>query len=70
MLAGFLIPAVAAHWGWRANFYVLAALGVLWAVTWLALGREGTLDDARRGTVAPTPPRPPARRRACHTAYY
>ncbi|UIF86503.1 MFS transporter [Cupriavidus sp. UYPR2.512] len=54
VLAGFLIPAVAVHWGWRANFYVLAALGVLWAVAWLALGREGTLDErpAAHGPVA------------------
>ncbi|WP_316152536.1 MFS transporter [Cupriavidus sp. BIC8F] len=53
VLAGFLIPAVAVHWGWRANFYVLAALGVLWAVVWLALGREGTLDERPAGHDAP-----------------
>lgn len=56
VLAGFLIPAVAVHWGWRANFYVLAALGVLWAVAWLALGREGTLDERPAGHDAPHAP--------------
>ncbi|MDX6012222.1 MFS transporter [Cupriavidus necator] len=56
VLAGFLIPAVAVHWGWRANFYVLAALGVLWAVAWLTLGREGTLDEHPAGHGAPHAP--------------
>ncbi|MCO4865052.1 MFS transporter [Cupriavidus sp. WGlv3] len=49
VLAGLLIPAVAAHWGWRTNFYLLAVLGVVWAVVWIALGREGTLDERPAG---------------------
>lgn len=38
LVAGLGIPVVSAHWGWRANFLVLAALGALWCVAWLALG--------------------------------
>lgn len=49
--AAFLIPAVSAHWGWRTNFYILAGLGVAWALLWLALGREGRVDEAP--TAAP-----------------
>lgn len=43
LVAGLGIPVIGAHWGWRANFLVLAALGALWCVTWLAFGAEGAL---------------------------
>lgn len=48
VLAGFLIPAISAHWGWRANFIVLAAAGAAWSLMWFCFGREGTLRDAAR----------------------
>jgi len=50
LVAGLFIPVVSRHWGWRANFWVLAAIGVLWAMLWLAFGREG-----RIGTSADSP---------------
>ncbi|WP_232071930.1 MFS transporter [Paraburkholderia pallida] len=43
LVAGLGIPVVSAHWGWRANFLVLAALGALWCIAWLAFGAEGAL---------------------------
>lgn len=43
LLAGILVPLVAAHWGWRVNFMLLAALTALWSLAWLAIGREGPI---------------------------
>uniref|UniRef100_UPI00117E0A2A MFS transporter n=1 Tax=Pelomonas sp. KK5 TaxID=1855730 RepID=UPI00117E0A2A len=47
LLAGLLIPVVSAHWGWRANFIVLAGAGLLWCAAWRLFGGEGELDAAR-----------------------
>jgi MFS family permease len=44
ILAGFLIPAITAHWGWRANFVVLALVGFAWAALWACLAQEGKLE--------------------------
>ncbi|QBR04228.1 MFS transporter (plasmid) [Paraburkholderia pallida] len=44
LLAGVSIPQISAHWGWRANFYVLAAIGAAWCLLWLLFGREGPLE--------------------------
>ncbi|WP_321962642.1 MFS transporter [Paraburkholderia sp. J7] len=54
VLAGLAIPAITQRWGWRMNFLVLAAIGALWCVLWLALGREGTLDSVRRAPSGST----------------
>ncbi|AOY91592.1 MFS transporter [Cupriavidus sp. USMAA2-4] len=43
LLAGLGVPLVTHQWGWRANFVVLAAASLLWALGWLIWGREGTL---------------------------
>lgn len=48
MLAGLGIPLITLHWGWRANFLALAAVGCVWCVLWLCFGREGTLTDRMR----------------------
>lgn len=42
--AGLLIPVINATWGWRSNFLLLSALGLVWGALWLCVGREGTLD--------------------------
>ncbi|WP_446900742.1 MFS transporter [Burkholderia sp. YIM B11467] len=52
LIAGLSIPVVTTHWGWRANFAVLAALGALWCVAWAVCGEEGTL--VRGGRVVGT----------------
>lgn len=44
LVAGIVIPLVTAQWGWRANFYVLAGVGLLWSLLWMLLGGEGTVD--------------------------
>lgn len=41
LLAGLLIPLVTRQWGWRMNFLLLSAVGLVWSVLWLTLGREG-----------------------------
>lgn len=46
LLAGLMVPYITHHWGWRANFVVLAAASALWAVGWLCFGKEGTLRTA------------------------
>lgn len=45
LLAGFAIPVVTAHWGWRANFVVLGVTGGVWLVLWLMFGAEGTIGN-------------------------
>jgi len=62
VVAGLFIPLVSAHWGWRANFWVLAAIGVVWCVIWMAFGREGRIgtgadsrDEEGRGLLERVP---------------
>lgn len=69
ILAGLGIPLVTQHWGWRANFFILAAIGLVWCVLWLVLGREGALGDVRvrpgvaaHASEAATPERLPYRK--------
>ncbi|MGT2494923.1 hypothetical protein ACU4GD_42420 [Cupriavidus basilensis] len=64
LLAGLLIPLVTIHWGWRANFMILAAIGAAWSAMWLCVGREGPLAQAsdRRPGAAAMPVRLPYRR--------
>ena len=45
LVAGVTVPLISSHWGWRANFSVMFATGLAWAVIWLKLGKEGTIDD-------------------------
>ncbi|WP_120997700.1 MFS transporter [Stutzerimonas urumqiensis] len=44
LVAGIMIPWVSLHYGWRANFAVLAVVGLVWCLLWLKFGREGGLD--------------------------
>jgi MFS family permease len=45
LVAGAMIPWISLNYGWRVNFAVLAAIGAVWCVLWLLLGREGTLES-------------------------
>jgi MFS family permease len=47
ILAGFLIPAITAQWGWRANFVVAAVVGFAWAGLWAAVTEEGKIEHDR-----------------------
>ncbi|WP_342245943.1 MFS transporter [Pseudomonas sp. OTU5201] len=62
LVAGAMIPWISLHYGWRTNFAVLAAIGLVWCALWLLLGREGTLDNLRAGQVTPDTHRMPYRR--------
>jgi MFS family permease len=44
ILSGMLVPQVTAWWGWRANFAVLAVIGIAWALLWMLLVDEKTLE--------------------------
>ncbi|MEJ8846356.1 MFS transporter [Variovorax rhizosphaerae] len=44
LVAGMTVPLITAHYGWRMSFYVLAAVGVAWALVWMVVGAEGKLD--------------------------
>jgi len=44
ILAGFLVPAITAQWGWRANFVVWAAVGFVWAAVWAYQSEEGKIE--------------------------
>lgn len=52
ILAGVGIPLITLRWGWRANFFVLAAIGCVWCALWLRFGREGSLDARPGGSRA------------------
>lgn len=60
IVAGFLIPAITARWGWRANFLVLAVAGFAWAGLWAYLAEEGKVErdhaaDAAATAASPVP---------------
>jgi MFS family permease len=53
IVAGFLIPAISAQWGWRANFVVWAVVGFAWAALWACLAEEGKIEqDQSTGRAA------------------
>jgi MFS family permease len=43
LTAGILIPSITMYWGWRANFTVMAIIGLAWALLWLIVGAEGPI---------------------------
>ncbi|HSV58877.1 MAG TPA: MFS transporter [Variovorax sp.] len=45
LVAGLGIPFITSHWGWRANFWVLALIGLIWAAVWMMFGAEGTIES-------------------------
>jgi MFS family permease len=45
LVAGLSIPFITSHWGWRANFWVLALIGFIWAAVWMMFGAEGTIES-------------------------
>lgn len=62
LLAGAMIPWISLNYGWRTNFAVLAAIGLVWCALWMLLGREGTLDNLRAGQLKADATRLPYRR--------
>jgi MFS family permease len=48
LIAGLTIPVVTTHWGWRANFALLALLGGVWCIAWAVYGEEGALTRVAR----------------------
>jgi MFS family permease len=58
---GIVAPAVTwiiVEYGWRAAFVALGAIGVVWVMAWLMVGREGPLDASpqrQAETAAATP---------------
>lgn len=62
--APFIIPAIAAPFGWRGAFILAGALGAVWAVAWVIATRRVTFEDAApAGSDAP-PAGPILRERA------
>ncbi|MGW2347014.1 MFS transporter [Streptomyces sp. NPDC001661] len=65
-LASPLLVAVIAAFGWRWAFVSLFAVGVVWALVWAVLGKEGSVSDAEPpqagGAPAADEPRIPYRR--------
>jgi len=49
LISGVTVPLITAHFGWRASFYALAAVGVVWALLWLLIGAEGPLPVGEQG---------------------
>ena len=61
LVAGLMIPWVSLTFGWRANFAILAAVGFVWCLAWLKLGREGQIDTVQAGRTQPNGHRLPYR---------
>lgn len=56
LLAGLAVPLITREWGWRANFFVLAAGSLVWAIAWFFLGSEGKLKTETPAGGAPACP--------------
>ncbi|MFJ9176600.1 MFS transporter [Streptomyces sp. NPDC102360] len=54
-LASPLLAAVIAAFGWRWAFVSLFAVGVVWALLWAVLGKEGSVSDAESQHAGGTP---------------
>lgn len=56
--APFIIPLIAAPFGWRGAFYLAGAMGIIWAVAWLLVTRRVNFGDAAPAVAAdPSLPR-------------
>ncbi|WP_060513407.1 MFS transporter [Pseudomonas sp. NBRC 111124] len=62
LVAGAMIPWVSLHYGWRSNFIILAAVGLVWCLLWWRLGQEGTLERLRASQLKADEPAIPYRR--------
>ena len=49
LLSGLLVPQISLHYGWRTAFAGLAAFGLIWAVVWMLVGREGPIGTHAAG---------------------
>jgi|CXWL01.1.fsa_nt_gi MFS family permease len=47
-----ILNAIMLEWSWHAVFAVLTAMGLVWAMFWIALGQEGPLDREAVATIA------------------
>lgn len=56
-LAPLLVVPIQIRYGWRASFYVFAALGVLWAAVWYIWFRDSP-GETHATKPAPAPPFP------------
>ena len=52
IVAPLLIPLVAAAWGWRAAFQIVGAVGLVWALVWVAATRGIDFGDQRPAALA------------------
>lgn len=43
---------VIVHYSWHAAFGLLGALGFLWLITWMLIGKDGPMDDMQETAVA------------------
>ena len=48
-LTPFVVIPIMAWLGWRAAFWLLGALGIIWAVVWYAIYREAPLNPTSKG---------------------
>ena len=55
LVAGVSVPLVTAHWGWRANFVLMAIVGLVWGFIWLLFGAEGKVDGQHIEVVPGAP---------------
>ena len=51
LIAGIGVPLITARWGWRANFMVMTAVGLVWGLIWLIFGAEGKVQTGREDSA-------------------
>ncbi|MEI8156007.1 MAG: MFS transporter [Burkholderiales bacterium] len=54
LIAGVAVPLITARWGWRANFVVMTAIGLVWGIIWLIFGAEGKITSDRAAALDST----------------
>ncbi len=58
LLTPLIVPVITARWGWPAAFYLTGAIGLLWAIAWIALYRpaaratDADADETAHATPA------------------
>ncbi|HVJ53782.1 MAG TPA: MFS transporter [Aliidongia sp.] len=60
-VSGLVLPAVIQRWDWHAAFVAVGLAGLIWAVAWFLLGREGPIEDRVHPAAAPSGERVPYR---------
>jgi ACS family D-galactonate transporter-like MFS transporter len=60
-VAGVILPRIIKVWDWHAAFLTVGVAGLIWALAWFLLGREGAVEDRVGPAAQPAAERIPYR---------